>query len=65
MEKFICVCGKEFPNQESLRGHQARCKKCTELRNLFYEENKKEMIELYENKTFLIQMINVFQTMIL
>lgn len=51
MEKFICICGKEFPNQESLRGHQARCKKCTELRNLFYEENKKEMIELYENNS--------------
>ncbi len=51
MEKFICVCGKEFLNQESLRGHQARCKKCTELRNLFYEENKKEMIELYENNS--------------
>lgn len=51
MEKFICLCGKEFPNQESLREHQSRCKKCTELRNSFYEENKKEMIELYENNS--------------
>ena len=51
MEKFICVCGKEFPNQESLVKHQSVCKKCTELRNLFYEENKEEMIKLYENNS--------------
>ena len=36
MEKFICVCGKEFENIVALKHHQISCKICRQAKIDFY-----------------------------
>lgn len=53
MEKFKCICGKEFENIVALKHHQISCKICRQAKIDFYINNKKEILNLYENESLL------------
>lgn len=49
MEKFKCICGKEFESEKRLKYHRLNCHTCKEAREKFYNKYRNYILNMYKD----------------